>query len=266
MRNNNVRRKYSHIVKCESSKASRFRNEDGSLKLDEFKKWMDSRDSYSQRCRVVEGYGDWFQKYSQVGWDVYLLSVTFQQLSGNRDQVVAQMFKEISWVYGRLLTRRYKQLVNKPKLSRFLPRAVFFADRISSQRKKTRRKRSHNPPNESLHVHGLVAVFRLKDTLPLEKYIQQNKATYIIGNIEEIDVVPITTEVSGTTKYGAKSIKQREFTEYVLVLPRSDGELSKQREPRTRIDDIRSALNLSDEAAELVAANQQLSEAVLGKR
>jgi hypothetical protein len=72
---------------------------------------------------------------------------------------------------------------------------------------------------------------------------------YLIGKIDEIDVVPITNNPSYTTRYGAKGLKRRTFSsDDVLILPKTLDELAdKTPQARDPIRDIQAATNVSDE-------------------
>ncbi len=72
---------------------------------------------------------------------------------------------------------------------------------------------------------------------------------YLIGKIDEIDVMPITNNPSYAAQYGAKSLKRRTFSsDDVLILPKTLDEVADNNpQDRDPIRDIQAATNVSDE-------------------
>ena len=262
MRNNKQLRKYDQFAKCDDlEKESRFTNSDGSIKTDEFIR-KDGISNYGFQTRLIDAYSDWIKQHWENGWDVYLFTFVFKQLPrefndlpGSPDNKIQRMFKEISWVYGRLLNRTFKKKARSPKWVPFLPRGIFVADR-----------RGHRRPNNGLHVHGLVAAIRFSPIPdPLDQHFREHMDEYLIGHIEEIDVEPVTHKPKYTTKYGAKALKSRAYSrDDVWLLPKGLDELvdKTQRCPNP-IQDIQAAFNVSDETAKEIYRDPKLFQ-VLG--
>ena len=204
---------------------------------------------------------------------MYLFTFAFKQLPGPRDVKIAQMFQEITKVYGRLVTRTVRN-PRSPRWAAILPRAVFFADRpVNQWRKRKVNKRKLKKrlilPNDGLHVHGLVAANRLgRIHDALDKHFREHEDEYLIDHIEEIDIQPITHEPTFVGGYGAKGLKNRSFSsDDVLVLPKGLDELP-TKTPRSPdpIQDIQAAFNVSDETAKEIYRDPKLFQALVGDR
>ena len=262
-------RNYSTFAKFDKlDKSSRFINSDGSIKTEEFVQ-LDGIDNYAFQTRLIEAYADWIKQYWENGWDVYFFTFAFNQFPGPWEKKIEQMFKEITWVYGRLITRTFKKKARSPFWSQFLPRGVFFADRPGFRRPGHKHKLRHVRPNDGLHVHGLVAIVR-GDFVRwlLDMHFRDRRDEYLIGHIQNIDVRPITHLPEHVTKYGAKALKSRAFSsDHILNLPKTLSELADKR-PKywDPIKHIQAATNVSDETAKEISKDPKLVLALLGKR
>ena len=269
MRNNKQLRNYSQFAKhSDHINPSRFTNSDGSIKTEEFIQ-LDDIDNYAFQTRLIEAYGDWIKQRWENGWDVYFFTFVFKQIPGPRDGQIEQMFKEITWVYGRLMTRTFKKKARSPRWAPFLPRCVFVADRPSFRRHGHRHKLEHVKPNDGLHVHGFVAVVRGGSVRwMVDQHFRNRSDEYLLGNIQEIDVRPITHLPEYVTKYGAKALKSRRFSsDHILILPKTLDEFAnKTPQARDPIRDIQAATNVSDEMANEIFRNPTLFQSLVGKR
>jgi hypothetical protein len=212
-------------------------------------------------AEIIQAYGSWIkgyldQEYRGHGWDGYLMTFMFQQISGSVETKVQEMHREIETVYGKLLIRFVaRKPKSKTKLG-LLPRGVFFPDipGLKPSKQELRDVRV----NEGLHFHGVVVVnrgSRLKERLDI--HFQEKMREYLSDNLRRIHVEPITHEPGYTTDYGGKSIKRKRFpTDHILVLPRSVSELPDNNanvfsDPRERaIKAIQSSTNVSDQVAQ----------------
>jgi hypothetical protein len=229
--------------------------------------------NYSFQLRLIEGYGEFLRQQWKAGWDVYLFTFAFKQLPGSRDAKLVQMFQEITKVYGRLVTRTVRN-PRSPRWAAILPRAVFVADRPVPKRNNLKRnKLKCNKrlllPNDGLHVHGLVSANRLgRIRVPLDKHFCKRMDDYLIDHIEDIDIQKITHDHAYVGGYGAKGLKNRSFSsDDVLVLPKGLDELA-NKAPRypDPIQDIETALNVSEESAKEIFGNQKLFQWLVGNR
>jgi hypothetical protein len=223
---------------------------------------------YAYQLKLIPAFGYWIRQQWNNGWDIYFFTIVFKQLPGSRDAKVDQMFQEITRVYGRLATR----MVRKPRSPRWasiLPRGVFVVDRPILKKRDRKLPLRHLLPNDGLHVHGLVAAKRLgRIREPLDQHFHDHMDEYLIGKIDEIDVVPITNNPSYTTRYGAKGLKRRTFSsDDILILPKTLDELAdKTPQVRDPIRDIQAATNVSDELANEIFRNPTLFQLLVGKR
>ena len=214
----------------------------------------DRAGNYYYQTSIISAYGEWIEGQQKEGREIYLFTVVFKQLAGSRDQQVERMFKDITFVYGRLVTRTTKKHRSSHK-AKLLPRAIFFVDgpRVNRRKRQNIYPR-HRLPNGGIHVHGLVAATCLgliKE--PLDQHFEQKMHKYILGRIEKIDVLPVPNNFAYVTKYGAKGLKNREFSsDYVLVLPKTLDELPPMRRKNNRrkldpLKDLQAATNVSPE-------------------
>jgi hypothetical protein len=224
---------------------------------------------YAYQLKLIPAFGYWIRQQWNNGWDVYLFTFVFEQLPGSRNAKVDQMFQEVTRVYGRLATR----MVRKPRSPRWasiLPRGVFVADRPIPKNRDRKLPLRHVLPNDGLHVHGLVAAKRLgRIRDPLDQHFHDHMDEYLIGKIDEIDVVPITNNPSYATQYGAKGLKRRTFSsDDILILPKTLDELADNTPQQARgpIRDIQAATNVSDEMANEIFRNPTLLQSLVGKR
>jgi hypothetical protein len=233
----------------------------GSLKTDGIS-------NYSFQVRLVDAYGELLRQQWEAGWDVYLFTFVFKQIPGPRDAKLAQMFQEITKVFGRLVTRTVRK-PRSPRWAAILPRGVFVADRPVPKGCNRKLDERQVLPNDGLHVHGLVAGNRLgRISGPLDKHFREHRDEYLIDHIEEIDVQPITHKPAYVGEYGAKGLKRRSFSsDDVLVLPKGLDELpSKTPRCPDPIQDIQTALNVSEESAKEIYRDPKLFQSLVGDR
>jgi hypothetical protein len=146
---------------------------------------------------------------------------------------------------------------------------VFVADRPVPKGCNRKLDKRQVLPNDGLHVHGLVAANRLgriHDTL--DNHFRAHRDEYLIDHIEEIDVQPITHKPAYVGEYGAKGLKRRSFSsDDVLVLPKGLDELpSKTPRCPNPIQDIQTALNVSEESAKEILSTPRLFQSLVGNR
>jgi hypothetical protein len=249
-------------------KESRYFNRDGSIKLDELNR--DGVSNYAFQRQLVPALGNWIKYHKEIGWEVYLVTVVFDQLPGHRDSKIQTMFKQIGWVYGRLVTRTTKKH-RSAKWAALLPRAVFIIDEPSAKLLRTKRRKQYykNSPNDGLHLHGLIAANRfgkIKDSL--DKHFSNHMDEYLIGSIDEIDVQPITHAEAYTGEYAAKALYRREFTSDCFeVFPKTLGELidKSPRQPDP-VKDVQSIMNVSNDIARNIASDPRLFQQLIENR
>jgi hypothetical protein len=218
-----------------------------------------SSNSYSSTPKplpteIVQAYGGWIQEHLNLGWDAYLVTFMFQNISGSNEVKIQQMRKEITRFYEKLATRA----VRKPrseKWTHLLPKGIFFPD-VPGYGSSV-----YSIPevsiNDGIHFHGIMVATqeaRLKE--PLHLHLGRKRKLYVRGKIYRIDAEPIKSRATFVTDYGGKAIKRRRFSnDHVLLLPRTAAELPAKKcahaenvEARA-IKDIQSSMNVSEAVA-----------------
>jgi hypothetical protein len=64
-----------------------------------------SLDSTRHLQAIIAAHVDWIQGYLELGWDGYLVTVMFHNLSGSKSTKIIQMRHEVERLYGHLATR-----------------------------------------------------------------------------------------------------------------------------------------------------------------
>jgi tRNA(Leu) C34 or U34 (ribose-2'-O)-methylase TrmL len=203
---------------------------------------------------IVQAYGNWIQQHLDLGWDAYLVTFMFRNISGSNEVKIQRMHKEITRFYEKLATRA----VRKPRSEQWvhlLPKGIFFPDVPgygSSVYSIT-----EVSINDGIHFRGIMVATqeaRLKE--PLHLHLGRKRKLYVTGKIYRIDAEPIKSRAAFVTDYGGKAVKRRRFSnDHVLLLPRTAAELPAKKcahaenvEARA-IKDIQSSMNVSEAVA-----------------
>jgi hypothetical protein len=139
----------------------------------------------------IEAYGRWVHDQIEQGWDAYLFTFEFNQLSGPHQEKMRIIREYLHRWYGRLATRtvRYHR---SPKWVPFLPRAILTPDYpVPKHSKKTLMRVTIN---DGLHYQGPVLATRVGTRLqdPLDVHFRQHGPTYFTKELHNIDVKPVT--------------------------------------------------------------------------
>jgi tRNA(Leu) C34 or U34 (ribose-2'-O)-methylase TrmL len=221
-----------------------------------------SNNSYSSTSKplpteIVQAYGGWIQEHLNLGWDGYLVTFMFPNISGSNEVKIQQMHKEITRFYEKLATRA----VRKPrseKWAHLLPKGIFFPD-VPGYGSSV-----YSIPevsiNDGIHFHGIMVATkeaRLKE--PLHLHLGRKRKLYVTGKIFRIDAEPITSRAAFVTDYGGKAIKRRRFSnDHVLLLPKTVAELPAKKcgqvedQEAKAIKDIQSSMNVSEAVAQSI--------------
>ena len=176
------------------------------------------------RFQLLEAYGNWINEWMQQGWDGYLITFMFHNLSGAMSTQISQMHEEVTKVFSKLVTR----MVRKPRSPNWvplLPKGVFVPDLPVV--KKTKVSVREASTNNGLHMHGVLLAHRWgRLNIPLDLHFEEKRATYQTGKIRTIDVKRIDYDPGYVTEYAGKGLKRPCFnTDHILILPRSLSEL-----------------------------------------
>jgi hypothetical protein len=217
-----------------------------------------SNNSYSSTPKslpteIVQAYGGWIQEYLNLGWDGYLVTFMFRNISGSNEFKIQQMHKEITRFYEKLATRA----VRKPRSEKWvhmLPKGIFFPD-VPGYGSSAYPEVSIN---DGIHFHGIMVATkeaRLKE--PLHLHLGRKRKLYVRGKIFRIDAEPIKSRAAFVTDYGGKAIKRRRFSnDHVVLLPRTVAELPAKKcgqiedQEAKAIKDIQSSMNVSEAVAQ----------------
>jgi hypothetical protein len=188
-------------------------------------------DTGSLRLQLLEEYGEWINDWVQRGWDGYLVTVMFHNLSGSMDSQITQMHQEVTALFSKLV----KRVVRKPRSPAWvplLPKGIFVPDLPVFKRTKT--PLNDVVTNNGLHMHGIILAHRWgRLTDPLDVHFSEKRRTYVAGKIRSIDVVKITERPQYTTDYAGKGLKRPCFNpDHILILPRALSELPDHSVPR----------------------------------
>jgi hypothetical protein len=173
---------------------------------------------------LIHHYGNWVQQQIDDGWDGYLFTFMFNQLSGSIRIQSQYMEREIVRWYGRLATRTVRK-PRSPKWAQLLPKGIFVPD--LPVYKKSKQDLRDVVINDGLHMHGIVVANRLGRIVePLDVHFAGKLDEYLTENLRHIDVQPISRTPGYVTSYGMKGLKRPTFSpDNILVLPKTLREL-----------------------------------------
>ena len=186
------------------------------------------RQSFHQIKQLINSYTTLVKQYLDEGWQGYLMTMIFNQLSGNDRQKNHQMQVSTEGIYASLLTR----IIRKPWR---LPAAnpILIAGPDWPVWKHGKMTLSEVTINDGLHYHGVLLVpaqSRLK--IPVHQHFIENQDYYLRdGILRRIDVRPFPdADVSTVVDYALKGLKTSRLPddENLLILPKSYLEISKR--------------------------------------
>jgi hypothetical protein len=172
----------------------------------------------------IEAYGRWVRDQIDHGWDAYIFTFEFNQLSGPHQEKMRLIREYLNRWYGRLATRtvRYPR---SPKWIPFLPKAILTPDYpVPKHSKKTLMRVSIN---DGLHYQGPVLATRLGTRLQdtLDVHFRQHGSTYFTKELHHMDVKPVTHDPEFVVDYCMKALKNRSSPDDILIFPRAVSEL-----------------------------------------
>jgi hypothetical protein len=172
----------------------------------------------------------WINDWIQQGWDGYLVSIMFHNLSGPTNSQITQMHQEVTSLFSKLITRMVRK-PRSPTWAPLLPKGIFVPDLPIFKWNKSSLVDAST--NNGLHMHGIILANRwCRLAEPLDHHFQEKRNTYVAGKIRSIDVVQIKNRPQYTTDYAGKGLKRPCFnTDHILILPRTLSELPTPRFP-----------------------------------
>ncbi|MDB5594199.1 MAG: hypothetical protein JWM36_1160 [Hyphomicrobiales bacterium] len=176
---------------------------------------------------IIKAYGDMVEDRIRQGWDGYLLTFMFRQLSGSDWSVSRQMELEAERIYATLVTR----VVRKPKSEKQIPQLpIMLCCPDFPVFKHTKSNLADIAINDGRHLHGaslMPPTSRLR--VSLTDHIAQHQDLYMRPEFPliRLDVRPILHDAGYVVGYGYKALQSgRASGDSVIILPRSHSEVT----------------------------------------
>lgn len=186
------------------------------------------RESINQIKQRIIGYTTLVKQYLDRGFHGYLMTMMFNQLSGNERQKNHQMQVVIEGVFASLLTR----ITRRPWISS-AANPILIGCPDWPVWKYSKITLSEVRTNDGLHYHGVLIVpvqSRLK--IPVHQHFDENRDYYLRhGILRRIDVRPfIHTDATNVVDYALKGLKTGRLPddENLLILPKTHREIAKR--------------------------------------
>jgi hypothetical protein len=193
-------------------------------------------DGYDTRLNMalIQAFGEMISVWQSQGWNGHLVTMMFDEIPGNRTTKVRQMQQAVYKLYGRLLTRMFRN-PRSAKWAALLPRGVFSPDLPVSKRNK--QDLFEVAVNEGAHIHGALltnTMGRIREP-SLDEHFRRNRTDYLISPLREIHVLPIVSKPADVLEYTLKQVKRRSFTfDDLTIVPRLESELPDEKLWRDR--------------------------------
>ncbi len=176
---------------------------------------------------IINGYGDWCKEKHDNGWDLYNVTIMFNQLNTQDGTLIEQMRESIEQLYTRILSRVFKRKDNYTKNE--YPVWITCPDWPVGKSNKKSTLFEVNI-NGGLHFHG-IAIFppNRREDFDFENIIRENEHSYygVSEKIASIHVEHISHTPDVVSDYILKSIPRNRATlDDICILPRHDTEES----------------------------------------
>lgn len=177
-------------------------------------------------AKIIDGYITMMEERVFGGWEPYLVTLMFNQLTGNEKTKQLQMLKQCEIVYARLLTRLIKRPHNTP--TEQMPFWVSCFDWPVN--KNTIVPLSDIMINDGMHVHAFFMVPpNAKTADRLGDIVGRSPKSFLVGEgmpLARLHVEPIERTAPKAALYTLKQISRKRMTSAdILVLPKSQSEL-----------------------------------------
>lgn len=196
--------------------------------------------AYHDEDDLMLAYDNWMRRLiARDGVRAFLLTYMFKRLFGGRDAVREQMWKEITYSYGRLLIRTHKQ-PGRPASQKHHPRLIAAPDFPVLKKVGVKLGLDDVSINDGLHYHGILlmpAVTRLSRDVDIDIRLDQGHYLGHHGVLKRIHAVAVTDTHRDVVGYALKDLRNSAFRgEYsaddILLLPKSRSELTPRAEMR----------------------------------
>ncbi len=177
-------------------------------------------------AQIIDGYITMMEERVFGGWEPYLITLMFNQLTGNEQTKQRQMLKECEIVYARLLTRLIKRPHNTP--TEQMPFWISCFDWPVNKREKT--ALPDILTNDGMHVHAFLMVPpNAKTGDRLGDIVARSPKSFLVGegmSLARLHVEPIEKTAPRAALYTLKQVPRKRMTSAdILVLPKSQSEL-----------------------------------------
>lgn len=171
---------------------------------------------------LIEAYSDLLVGLEKPHWQLYLVTLGFNQMGGNRERRKETMRTETVNMFNKLLTRFFRRPRSKV-VKGWLPVGVFMFDMpVRKTNKRRKNVTSQVLVNDGLHVHGIIAAHPFgRIQMSLEKYFVQHQNVFRTPNLSEVDVRQIHESPRKAAGYAVKGLKRFDMSaDNILILPR----------------------------------------------
>jgi len=191
--------------------------------------------STSKAKKKIQEFTDWCLQLEGQGYRLYLVTLMFQHMGAANGAAFNRMQSDTKTVMGRILRRyvRNPHSITAPKVL-----GIMIPDFPVPKNVKVNAHVA--PPNEGLHVNGVVAIppkgVCRKPGLGLKNLVKKlGQAKFIAQtNVEEVDVKRITKTVEKAVGYVFKQLVRKKVgEEEIWIFPLSESEL-KDKERRRK--------------------------------
>ena len=180
--------------------------------------------------KVIEGYVQFVQNLTDVGWTPYLMTFMFENLGGSPDRVARQMEAEVERIYATFVTR----VTRKPRsAAHFDHMPVWLSCPDYPVPKREKKSVRDVIINDGRHKHALALQppkSRLREDLVT--HFNEHWLLYVRPKlpISRIDVEPITHDLARVVDYNFKAFGRGLVgSDEILILHRSSTEMHGRR-------------------------------------
>jgi hypothetical protein len=174
---------------------------------------------------TLNGYAQLAAQRVANGWNAYLVTLMFSNISDEHRPALRRMFDETERVYSTFVTRVVRRPLSPGSVDN-LPVMIAAPDLPVGKGDKPLKQVALNG---GLHLHAVLLVPpRSRLQVPADEHFRLHQALYVGDQrrLDRIDVRPIEETVERAVGYVLKSLRRRRFSlDDLLVLPRAQSEL-----------------------------------------
>ena len=223
-------------------------------------------DTKAERERQAQAYAEWIEEYLKEGWNPFLVTILFRQLSGKEARLETQMLdrprysgstrdfrirsqmleeaERIIWWMSTDMVRNPWSEAGWEKLPRFF----YSLDWPVNKRDRLFAKRIMNV-NDGVHIQGIL--LKRKSTLLGQRfvdYVRENQKHLLgeFGKVDEIHVKPIVRTPQVAAKYILKAYQRRLVDDSgIMTLPKVRSEMTSRNPKPTYLSNAPNTSNMS---------------------